>query len=656
MLHGVLLEECNDTDDGSAVAGVADPGKPQEHARCDSDITVATGHNSGMPKFVTELKRRNVFRVGFAYTVVAWVIAQAFDLAADSFSAPEWVMKIVLAALVAGLPIALILAWAFEMTPDGVKKTEDVPVSQSITPRTGRRLNYVTTTALVLALAFIAWDKLGSDNDSGDGPVTDKSVAVLPFADLSELQDQEWFTDGLTEEILNSLARLPELRVTARTSSFEFKNTNTDISEIGNRLGVAHVVEGSVRRIGDKLRVTVQLIRAHDGFHLWSETYDRNTDALFDVQQDVAENIASSLDVILDDDKRSQMFATGTRNVAAFEAYLKGRNLYELAHQRDTATLVTLEDANEYLGKAMELDSEFAQPAILHSDRYAHVLIEWGSLIIGDASGLDQDRAYTLLINDLNFAINSAPDPASRVVAELNRELFSPHWNRMPGLLVQLKELVEAETLIPESTLWLAEILLLNREFEIAEYFAKRRQKDDPLNIGGWLDEADIRIQQGDFASADALLEHSRNTFGTTATLNERAVLAALMAGDRERAIALLQNDFDFSGDYYYYEPLLAAIQGNRDAALKLADEIESAKEHPDNGLLLAYSELQDTERLRSLVSRIDASKVGSAVLALDLAINGQVFRFDIEDAPNLKKRLQEARIALEAFTPATAQ
>jgi adenylate cyclase len=656
MLHGVLLDEFIATDDGSAVAGFAGPGKPQEHARCDSDITVATGHNSAMPNFVTELKRRNVVRLGVAYTVVAWVIAQALDLAADNFAAPEWFMKIALAALIAGLPIALILAWAFEMTPDGVKKTEDVPVSQSITPRTGRRLNYVTTTALVLALAFIAWDKLGSDNDPVDGPVTDKSVAVLPFSDLSELQDQEWFADGLTEEILNSLARLPELRVTARTSSFEFKNTNTDISEIGSRLGVAHVVEGSVRRIGDKLRVTAQLIRAHDGFHLWSEIYDRNTDAIFDVQQDVAENIAASLDVILDDDKRRQMFASGTRHVAAFEAYLKGRNLYQLAHQRDTATLVTLEDANEYLGKAMELDPGFAQPAILHSDRYAHVLIEWGALIVGDSSDLDQDRAYTLLIDDLNFAINSAPDPASRIVAELNRELFSPHWNRMPGLLVQLKALVEAETLIPESTLWLAEILMLNREFEIAEYFAYRRQKDDPLNIGGWLDEADIRIQQGNFASADALLEYSRNTFGTTATLNERAVLSALMAGDRERAVALLQNDFDFSGDYSYYAPLLAAIQGNRDAALKLADEIESAAEYPDNGLLLTYAELQDTERLRSLVSRIDALKIGPTILALDIAINGQVFRFDIDDAPNLKKRLQEARIAPEKLTPATAR
>jgi hypothetical protein len=174
-----------------------------------------------MPNFLAELKRRNVFRVAAAYTVVAWVIAQAIDLTADSFGAPDWVMKITLAVLIAGLPIAMLLSWAFELTPEGVVKSEDVPAAKSITPKTGHRLNRLTTVALVIALAFIAWDKLGPDGSPVTPALTDKSVAVLPFADLSERQDQEWFADGLTEEILNALARLPELKVTARTSSFE---------------------------------------------------------------------------------------------------------------------------------------------------------------------------------------------------------------------------------------------------------------------------------------------------------------------------------------------------------------------------------------------------------------------------------------------------
>ena len=603
-----------------------------------------------MPNFVTEMKRRNVFRVGVAYTVVAWVIAQAFDLAADSFAAPDWVMKIALTVLVAGLPVALVLAWAFEMTPEGVKKTEDVPVTESITPRTGRRINYVITTALILALAFIAWDKLGTDESAAFSTVTNKSVAVLPFADLSELQDQEWFADGLTEEILNSLARLPELQVTARTSSFEFKNTNTDIGEIAVKLGVAHVVEGSVRRIGDKLRVTAQLIRAHDGFHLWSETYDSNTDALFDVQHDVAENIAASLDIILDEDKRGRMFALGTRNVAAFEAYVKGRKLFSLAHQRGTSTLVTLADANVFLGQAMELDPGFALPAILHADRYAHVLIEPGSLIVGDTGDLDEDRAYSLLMQDFDFAVDNAPDTASRVVAELNRELFAPHWHRLPSLLEQLRDIVESGAPLPESLVWLQEILLLAQEYEIAEILAKRQQVSDPLNINGWRDDAEIRLQQGDYAGAAEMLSFARGKFGGTATLNERSILAALLSGDKAAAIALLQDDFDFSGDYFYYESLLAALQGDREHALELADKQQGGSGRWGVGFLLAYRELGETDRTRLLVSRLDAMKVGPSLLAIDLAVSGRLLRFNLDDTPRLKKRLEEAGIDPASF------
>jgi len=604
-----------------------------------------------MPNFITEMKRRNVFRVAVAYTVVAWVIAQAFDLAADSFAAPDWVMKVALTVLVAGLPVALILAWAFELTPDGVKKTTDVPETDSITPRTGRWINYVISTALVLALAFIAWDKLGTDETTADSAVTDKSVAVLPFADLSELQDQEWFTDGLTEEILNSLARLPELQVTARTSSFEFKNTNTDIGEIARKLGVAHVVEGSVRRIGDKLRVTAQLIRAQDGFHLWSETYDSNTEALFDVQHDVAENIAASLDIILDEDKRSRMFSLGTRNVAAFEAYVKGRKLFSLAHERGTSTLVTLADANAFLGQAMELDPGFALPAILHADRYAHVLIEPGALIIGDIGDLDEDRAYSLLMQDYDFAVDNAPDAASRVVAELNRELFAPHWHRLPSLLEQLRDIVDSGAPLPESLVWLQEVLLLTRRYEIAEVLAKRQQTSDPLNVNGWRDEADIRLQLNDYESATAILDHARGTFGATAILSERAVIAALLSGDRATAIALLQDDFDFSGDYFYFEPLLAALQGDLEAALRLADKPKSESARYEVGLLLTYWELGDADRIRSLVSHLDALKVGPSILAIDLAVSGGRLRFDLNDTPRLKKRLEEAGINPASFS-----
>ena len=603
-----------------------------------------------MPNFLTELKRRNVFRVGVAYTVVAWVIAQALDLAVDSFGAPDWVMKVALIVLLAGLPVALILSWAFELTPEGVVKTADVPESQSITPRTGRTLNRITTVALILVLAFVAWDKLWPDAEQTQTAVTERSVAVLPFADLSELQDQEWFADGLTEEILNALARLPELQVTARTSSFEFKNTNTDISVIADSLGVAHVVEGSVRRIGENLRVTAQLIRAADGFHLWSDTYDSSSADLFVVQQDVAENIAATLDVILDDDKRNRMFAAGTRNVAAFEAFSKGRALFRKAHLREAGTPVSLADANEFLDRAMELDPGFAKPAILHADRYAHRLIDGSSKLVGDSDALDPETAYRLLNRDLEVAVTHAPDPVSRVIAELNREFFAPQWHRMPGLISQLKELVKSENTLPLETVWLEEILLVAGEVELAAVFANNRIRTDPLNSSSWMDLVDNWIRRGDYDAAAEVLGEARRKVGDVIRFREAELTMSLLRNDNATAIELLQNDDDLSDAFLYFRPLLAALQGDNELALQLAGEIENASDWPNLTLVGLYAEMGDQTRLRALVKRIDKISIGPAILSIDLALNGGLMRFDLDDTPNLKKRLEEAQIDLALF------
>jgi tetratricopeptide (TPR) repeat protein len=409
-------------------------------------------------------------------------------------------------------------------------------------------------------------------------------------------------------------------------------------------------VEGSVRRSGDKLRVTAQLIRAHDGFHLWSETYDSDTEDLFDVQHDVAENIAASLDVILDDEKRNRMFAAGTRNVAAFEAYIKGRKLFDQAHTRDTSTLVTLADANVYLEQAMELDPGFAQPAILHSDRYAHILIEPGAMIAGDINGLNDDSAHELLMRDLDFAVDNAPDTASRVVAELNREYFAPHWHRMPSLLIQLRKIVEGGVPMPEGVVWLQEILLLNQEIEIAEILAKRRQLSDPLNMGGWQDEADIRLQQRDFEGMATLFEQIRGMFGDSPVLIEREIYSALLQGDKTSVLELLQDDFDFSGDYNYLEPLLLALQGDHDGAIQLINEAQSKSTWQMYGSLMIYEEIGDADRMRELVSRVDALETGPTMLAIDLTIRGRILRFDLNDTPRLKKRLEEAQIDPASF------
>ena len=245
--------------------------------------------------FFHELKRRNVFRVGVAYLLAAWVLLQIVDLVLDVIGAPEWILQVFALAAAIGLPTVLIISWAFELTPEGLKRESQVDRSRSITPQTGRKLDRMIIVLLVLTVAALLTDRFlnlerrsgePSKEQTADKParnstatagrtVSQRSVAVLPFLALSSGSDDEYFADGLTEEILNALSQLPELLVTARTSAFHFKGQDLPVQEIASQLGVQHIVEGSVRRAGERLRVTAQLVRAEDGFHLWSENYDR---------------------------------------------------------------------------------------------------------------------------------------------------------------------------------------------------------------------------------------------------------------------------------------------------------------------------------------------------------------------------------------------
>ena len=289
--------------------------------------------------FLAELKRRNVVRVGIAYVLIGWVLAQVAEFAFENFGAPDWVLKTFVTLLLLGLPLALFFAWAFEMTPEGIKREEDVDRSQSITASTGHKLNYVIIAALVVALGYALWSQ--RPDEAAESPaapaaasVTEEqdvdkkapvlqSIAVLPFVNMSSDQAQEWFSDGLTEEILNALARTPDLLVAARTSSFKYKNSDEDIPTIAAALGVAHVLEGSVRSSRDRLRVTAQLIRASDGFHLWSQTYDREPEDVIRIQEEIALEIAKALETAMDPEELARMVSSGTNSVPAYTAYLE---------------------------------------------------------------------------------------------------------------------------------------------------------------------------------------------------------------------------------------------------------------------------------------------------------------------------------------------
>jgi TolB-like protein len=251
-------------------------------------------------KLIEELQRRNVIRVGIAYLVAAWVLLQIADLVLENIGAPDWVMQTLMLVLALALPPVLLFAWAFELTPEGIKLEKDVVRGESITRRTGQKLNRATISLLLVVVVLVIAERMMPEAESPEPPaataeVAEKSIAVLAFQDLSPDGDQEYFAEGISEEILNVLAQIPDLKVAGRTSSFAFKGQKRDLREIGEVLEVAHILEGSVRTSGDRIRVTAQLVKTDDGFHLFSKNYDRELTDIFVVQDDIAREISTAL-------------------------------------------------------------------------------------------------------------------------------------------------------------------------------------------------------------------------------------------------------------------------------------------------------------------------------------------------------------------------
>jgi TolB-like protein/tetratricopeptide (TPR) repeat protein len=309
-----------------------------------------------------ELKRRNVFRVGAAYAVIAWFIIQAADIMLDNFGAPGWVFKSLSGLLVLGFPLALFLSWAYELTPEGVKKTANEMSEEAAAPTTGRRIDRVILIALVGALTILVIERVwfatspaslsDAAGDPADAAAT-VSIAVLPFVNMSANADQEYFSDGMTEEIINTLVRQTGLSVAARTSVFAFKDDNRNVSEIGRSLGVSHVIEGSVRSSNNTVRITAQLIDVASGFHAWSETYDRELTDVFAVQEEIAANVAAALTTSLVK-PRTAPDALTTSDPEAYRKFLQARSLLR---QRGEASVAR---AAELLEEVTRLDPDFA--------------------------------------------------------------------------------------------------------------------------------------------------------------------------------------------------------------------------------------------------------------------------------------------------------
>ena len=304
--------------------------------------------------FFRELKRRNVFRVAIVYIIAGWVVMQIVDVMFPALNLPDWTITLVAVLLIIGFPFALIFAWAFELTPEGLKREHEVDRSESITHITGRKLDFIIIGVLSIALILFALNEFVWKEETpltATLPKTEKSIAVLPFVNMSDDAANEYFSDGISEELLNVLAKIPELRVIGRSSSFQFKGKNEDLRVIGDKLGVTNILEGSVRKSGNHVRITAQL-KAVDGAHLWSETYDRDLDDIFKVQDEIAAAVVNTLRLKLLGQELPQR--RGPDNKEAYTLYLQGRYF----SQRHTPA--AYEKAIDYFQQALALDADFA--------------------------------------------------------------------------------------------------------------------------------------------------------------------------------------------------------------------------------------------------------------------------------------------------------
>ncbi len=377
-----------------------------------------------------ELQRRNVFRVTIGYVVSSWLLAQVADLVLENIGAPSWVMQTILLVLGLGFPIVVFFSWAYEVTPEGVKRESEIDRSTSITHVTGRKLDRAITFVLVVALSYLAFDKFFlTDNDAqiavqevpaevvasneGEGDDFSKSIAVLPFVNMSADESSLYFSDGLADTVLHMLAQVSELRVAARTSSFQFRDQTLDIAKIGEQLNVATVLEGSVQRAGDKIRVTAQLIDVSNGYHIWSGNFDRELVDVFAIQDEIANEVVNALKVSLLGEAEQGLQRDQTDNVAAYTEYLLAIN------DLNNASSESFTSAIEHLNEAVRLDPKYARAYAMLGRAYIS-LYDWG--------GIGQVEAVTAARNAASQALDLVPDSAEALavlgLAELRDRNF----------------------------------------------------------------------------------------------------------------------------------------------------------------------------------------------------------------------------------------
>jgi len=504
-------------------------------------------------KFFAELKRRNVYKVAVAYAVVGWLVMQVAATVVPALHLPDAITSAVVVLALLGFPIALVIAWAFEMTPQGMKRTEYVSPNDVIPQWSGRKFAAMIASVAFLAVTLFVFQMLRSKSISTvpsiASTVSEKSIAVLPFLNESGDASDEYFSDGLSEELIAALAQIGELKVIGRSSSFRFKGKNEESKTIGEKLGVSTLLEGTVRKQADHVRIVAELINAADGRELWSRTFDRALKDIFAVQAEIAEAVAGSLELTLLGREDKSARNASTQSVEAHNAYLQGHFYFERRNPEDYRKAVGFFD------EAIRLDPNYALAYAERSEAWT-----W----IADQSNEKQKEAWAAARSDAEKAVATDPH-LSEAHAALGWVRFFSEWKFDEGL-AELRRAQQLSPGNPTANDLLARVTVYLGQTREAEQLARQAIELDPLAYTARSNLARILFTEGKLGEADAEARKAAELQPSASSSHRWQVLIAVLRGDGQTALREAQ--LEPNAGYRRYELALAHYaRGDRPAA-----------------------------------------------------------------------------------------
>ena len=578
-----------------------------------------SGHN-----FFAELKRRNVYKVAVAYAVISWLLVQAASILLPTFETPAWVMKALVVLLALGFVFAVMISWAFEMTPQGMKRTENVSPGEVIPQWSKRKFAALIVGVAIIAGGLLAFQLLRAPRPTITSKSDNKSIAVLPLLNESGDPKDEYFSDGLSEELIAALAQIRELKVIGRSSSFRFKERKEESKTIGEKLGVATLLEGTVRKQGDRVRIVAELINAADGIELWTRTFDRELKDIFAVQQEIAAAVASSLKTTLLGSEQGSSASPATKNTEAHNAYLQGHYYFQRRNLEDYRKAVSHYD------EAIRLDPDYALACAERSEAWT---------MIGDLSGQGK-TAWPKAREDAEKAVAIAPALAEAHAA-LGWVRCFVEWKFADGLS-ELKRAKELSPANPTANDLLARIVVyLGRPAE-AEKQARQAAELDPLAFPAQNNLARALFFEGKFDEADAIARKAAEVHPAAASNRRFQVLIAVQRRDGETALREAQLEPDEA--YRGFELALAHyVRGDRAAAdAALADLIAKSRDIAAYQIAQVYAVRGEKEKaFEWLQISFDTHDTGMLGLLIDPLLHG------VRDDPRYKNLL--AKMAFPA-------